>query len=71
VVPGITVDLITIIPENLINDISYVEEKIIENRNYSVQNRKKILEYSKQFNWTEVLKKYYLPNIESIINGQK
>jgi glycosyltransferase involved in cell wall biosynthesis len=66
-----TKPFITIIPENLINDISYVEEKIIENRNYSVQNRKKILEYSKQFNWTEVLKKYYLPNIESIINGQK
>lgn len=66
-----TKPFITIIPESKINDISYVEKKIIENRNYSVQNRKEILEYSKQFNWTEILKKYYLPSIESIINGQK
>jgi len=64
-------DFITIIPENRINDIEYVERKIIENRNYSIQNRKEILEYSKQFNWTEILKTHYLPSIESIINGQK
>jgi len=64
-------DFITIIPENRIGDIEYIEKKIVENRKYSVQNRKEILEYSKQFNWTEILKTYYLPSIESIINGQK
>lgn len=66
-----TKDFITIIPENKISDIKYVEQKIIENREYSVQNRKEIIEYSEQFNWKEILKNYYIPSIESIINGKK
>ena len=64
-------DFITIIPENKVNDIQYVEEQIIKNREYSLQNRKEILEYSKSFDWVEILKTYYIPSIESIINGQK
>jgi hypothetical protein len=66
-----TLDFITIIPENKINDLEYVEKKIIENREYSLQHRKDILEYSKNFDWIQVLQKHYLPNIEKIINGQK
>jgi len=64
-------DFITIIPENKISDVAYVEEKIIENRQYSLQNRKSILEYSKSFDWIETLKTHYIPSVESIINGQK
>jgi hypothetical protein len=66
-----TQEFITIIPENKINDIEYIEQKIIENREYCLQNRKSILEYSKYFDWVEILKKYYIPNVEAIINGQK
>jgi hypothetical protein len=62
-------EFITIIPENKISDISYVEEKIIENREYSIKHRKEILEYSKQFEWKEVLKKYYIPSVETIIKN--
>jgi len=60
-------EFITIIPEDKVEDISYVEEKIIENRNYSVQNRKEILEYSKEFDWVNIIQNYYLPNVEKVI----
>jgi len=66
-----TKEFITIIPESKISDIEYIEQKIIENREISLQNRKQILEYSKSFNWIEIIQKYYIPSIESIINGQK
>jgi hypothetical protein len=62
-------EFITIIPENKISDISYVEEKIIENREYSIKHREEILDYSKQFEWKEVLKKYYIPSVETIIKN--
>lgn len=64
-----SLDFITVIPENKIDDIEYVESKIIENREYSLQNRKSILEYSKNFDWVQILQKYYLPSIEKIIHG--
>ena len=51
-------------------EIDY-EKKIIENREYSLQNRESILEYSKSFDWIQILKNYYIPSVESIINGQK
>lgn len=60
-------EFITIIPEDKVEDISYVEEKIIENRNYSIQNRKEILEYSKEFDWVNIIQNYYLPNVEKVI----
>jgi len=58
---------ITIIPESKVGDISYVEEKIIENRNYSIENRKEIFEYSKNFGWSNIIENYYLPSIEKLI----
>jgi hypothetical protein len=60
-------EFITIIPENKISDLEYVENKIIENREYAVNNRKKIIEYSKKFDWKEILQRYYIPSIEKII----
>lgn len=62
-------DFITIIPENKVNDIEYVEKKIVENRQFSLQNRSSILEYSKTFDWTEILQKYYIPNVEEVIKN--
>tara|TARA_R100001443_G_scaffold16681_3_gene27000 strand:+ start:974 stop:1918 length:945 start_codon:yes stop_codon:yes gene_type:complete len=57
---------ITVIPENKILDIKYVEEKIIENREYSIDHRNEILDYAKNFDWCRILSKYYLKNIEKI-----
>jgi hypothetical protein len=60
-------NFITVIPESKITDISYVEEKIIENRNYSIKNRKEITEYANQFDWMNVMRDIYIPTIERII----
>ena len=62
---------ITVIPEDKIGNIKYIEERIIENREYSVNNRLEILEYSKQFDWESVIQNYYLPNIENMIDKNK
>lgn len=67
----VTKDFITIIPEEKIKNLEYVEQKIIENRNYSIANRKEILEYSLNFDWVKTLKTHYLSNIKKIIDGQK
>jgi glycosyltransferase involved in cell wall biosynthesis len=64
-------DFITIIPEDKISNITYVEQKIIENRKYSVQNRKEIFDYAKTFDWKVILESYYIPNILKVINGKK
>lgn len=61
---------ITVIPEDKINDLEYVEKTIIENREYSVKNRDEILEYSKQFDWKNVIEKYYIPNIKKVIENR-
>ena len=62
-----TKDFITVIPENRVSDIEYVRSQIIENRNYSIEHRQDILEYSKQFDWVNVIKNIYIPIIEDII----
>ena len=67
---NLTKKFITVIPEDKIADTKYVEEKIIENREYSINNRQEILNYSKQFEWSRILSDYYLPNIEKVINGK-
>ena len=58
---------ITVIPEDKMLDQSYIEQKLIENREYSVNNRDEIREYGEQFDWVKVLRKYYMPNIGKII----
>lgn len=66
-------DFITVIPENKINDVEYIEKEIIKNRQYSVANRKNILDYSKCFDWKQVLKTYYIPSVLKVIenHGQR
>jgi hypothetical protein len=64
-------DFITVIPEEKICDVGYVEQKIIENRNYSIKNRQEIFDYAKTFDWQVILETYYIPNITKVINGQK
>ena len=60
-------EFITVIPEDKIEDIEYVEKEIIKNREYSVSHRDEIREYAKQFDWVEILKKHYLPSVEEVI----
>ena len=61
---------ISVIPENKINDIKFVEETIIENREYSINNRDEILHYAKQFEWCRMMDNYFLANIQKVIYGQ-
>ena len=60
---------ISVIPEDKIEDTTFVEEIIIKNREYSVEHRQEILDYAKEFEWCTIIKKHYLPNIEKIVNG--
>jgi glycosyltransferase involved in cell wall biosynthesis len=60
---------ITIIPEDKIDDLEYIEEKIVKNREYSISHREEILEYSKNFDWKEILQKYYIPSIVKVIEN--
>ena len=64
-------EFITVIPEDKINNLEYVEQKIIENREYSVNNRDEILDYAKQFEWSRILSEYFLPNVDKVIHGKR
>jgi glycosyltransferase involved in cell wall biosynthesis len=64
----ISKEFITVIPEEKINDIKYVEKRMIDNRNYSTTHRQEIREYAKQFDWVSVIEKTYVPTIERIIS---
>ena len=64
-----TKKFITIIPEDKISDIKFIENCIEENRKYSIEHRDEILDYAKQFEWCRILENYYLPNINKVING--
>lgn len=59
---------ITVIPENKISDLGFVEEQIKINREYSIHHRDEILEYSKSFDWKNILETYYLPNVRTLIS---
>lgn len=60
---------ITVIDEEKIDDTEYIEKKIIENRNYSIEHREEILDYAKEFEWCKILTDYYLPNVQKVIDG--
>ena len=62
---------ITVIPEDKISDIKYVEEQIITNREYSVAHREEIDQYAKEFEWSTVVDKYYVTAMQTIIDGTK
>ena len=62
---------ITVIPEDRISDIKYVEEQIIANREYSVAHREEIAEYVKEFEWSKVIEKYYIPSMNDIMEKYK
>jgi glycosyltransferase involved in cell wall biosynthesis len=63
----ISKDFITVIPEDRIADMVFLETEIIKNRKYSVDHREEILEYAETFEWSNVIAKHYLPAMEQII----
>ena len=62
---------ITVIPEDKVSDIRYVEDAIISNRSYSIANRDEIREYAREFEWTNVIENYYLPVVEKLVGAFK
>ena len=59
-------EFITVIPENKINDIEYVESVIINNRSKSLTMRKEIKKYGQtNFSWPIIIDKY-LKTIETL-----
>ena len=61
-------DFITVIPEDKINDMEFVDGELVRNRYYSVNHREEILKYAQEFEWVKVIEKYYIPAIEKIIS---
>ena len=64
-------DFITVIPEDKMNDIEFIDTELLRNRYYSVNHRQEILDYAKTFDWSEVVKNYYIPAMETIIGNYK
>ena len=59
-------EFITVIPDDKINDLEYIETQIIRNRDFSIRNRHAIIEYACQFDWSNIIEKYYLPSIQKV-----
>jgi glycosyltransferase involved in cell wall biosynthesis len=55
----ISSDFITVIPMNKLNDLEYINNVIIENRNVSIQKRDEIRKYGlSNFSWEKIINKY-------------
>lgn len=52
-------DFLTVIPDNKLDDIEFVENEIIKNREVSVKKRAKIRKYAvKKFSWKNIIEEY-------------
>tara|TARA_B100000902_G_C27302153_1_gene913457 strand:+ start:1012 stop:1956 length:945 start_codon:yes stop_codon:yes gene_type:complete len=60
---------ITVIPEKHIHDIEFVEYEIVKNRKYSMDNRDEILEYAQTFDWVNVVRDTYIPNVNEVLKS--
>ena len=54
----ISKNFITVIPDNKLNDNLYIQEKIKQNQKISIDSRKEILEYAREFDWINIGKKW-------------
>jgi hypothetical protein len=59
---------ISVIPEDEIGDVNYVQKVIEDNRKVSLSMRNEIRSYAKQFEWKNIIKQYYIPSIENVID---
>jgi len=66
-----TKDFITVIPENKISDLKYLEDEIIKNRDYSISHKDDIIKYASNFDWLNVIRDRYIPCVEKIIERKK
>ena len=64
-------DFITVIPENKISDLKYLEDEIIKNRDYSISHKDDIIKYASSFDWLNVIRDRYIPCVEKIIERKK
>ena len=64
-------DFITVIPENKIRDLKYLEGEIIKNRDYSISHKDDIIKYASNFDWLNVIRDRYIPCVEKIIERKK
>ena len=64
-------DFITVIPENKIRDLKYLEDEIINNRDYSISHKDDIIKYASNFDWLNVIRDRYIPCVEKIIERKK
>jgi glycosyltransferase involved in cell wall biosynthesis len=64
-------DFITVIPENKIRDLKYLEDEIIKNRDYSISHKDDIIKYASNFDWLNVIRDRYIPCVEKIIERKK
>ena len=62
-------EFITVIPEKHIGDIEFLEYEIVKNREYSINHREEILEYAQKFDWINVVRDHYIPNIEKVLTS--
>ena len=60
-------EFITVIPEKHIGDIEFLEYEIVKNREYSIKHREEILEYAQTFDWINVVRDHYIPNVEKVL----
>ena len=60
-------EFITVIPEKHIGDIEFLEFEIVKNREYSINHREEILEYAEKFDWVNVVRDHYIPNVEKVL----
>ena len=59
-------EFITVIPDSKINDLEYIQTQTIRNRDFSIRNRHAIIDYARQFDWSNIIEKYYLPSIQKV-----
>ena len=64
-------DFITVIPENKISDLKYLEDEIIKNRDYSISHKDDIIKYASNFDWLNLIRDRYIPCVEKIIERKK
>jgi hypothetical protein len=64
----VSLDFIDVIPENRVENLSYVKDVLEKNKEYSVKNRNKIRDYGiKTFGLSNILKFEYVPKLQSLL----
>ena len=63
-----SLNFIDVIPEDKIEDLSYIEDVLEKNSKYSIKNRNQIREYGiKTFGLSNILEFEYVPKLQSLL----